>query len=116
MRGDTNITKGFFFTFIKIRIMGIVVNFGLLFDDMSLLLEKRVFLSLLRANSRSLTRVARMEWGQSEGPLVWETPRAILLRRLEGGMGPLKGVTRCAGSASKVYIREYEEKRIGKKR
>ena len=64
--------------------------------------------ALLRANSKSLTRVARMECGQSEGPLAWETPRAILSRRLDGGMGPLKGVTRCAGSASKVYIREYE--------
>jgi hypothetical protein len=42
-RGDTNITKGVFFTFMIIRIMGIVVNFDLLFDDMSLLLEKRVF-------------------------------------------------------------------------
>jgi len=42
-RGYTNITKGLFFT-MKIRIMGTVVNFDLLFDNMSLLLEKRVFL------------------------------------------------------------------------
>lgn len=51
----------------------------------------------------SLTRVARREWGQSTGPLACETPRAILSRRLDGGIGPLKGVTRWAGRASRVW-------------
>lgn len=57
-----------------------------------------------RARAMSFARVARMECGHSLGPLAWATPRAILSSRLEGGIEPLKGVKRCAGSASKVYI------------
>ena len=47
-----------------------------------------------RASSTILARVARCEWGQSTGPLASATPRAILSNRLEGGTGPLNGVSK----------------------
>ncbi len=56
----------------------------------------------LRASSTILARVARREWGHSMGPFADMTPRAILSRRLDGGTGPLNGVNRCEGRASKV--------------
>jgi len=57
-----------------------------------------------RASSTILARVARCEWGQSAGPLASATPRAILSSRLEGGTGPLNGVSRWDGNASRVWF------------
>ena len=59
-------------------------------------------LARMRASSRSLARVARMEWGHSLGPLACDTPRAILSSRFDGGTGPLNGVSRWDGRASSV--------------
>jgi hypothetical protein len=67
-----------------------------------------------RASSISFTRVARMEWGQSTGPLAFDTPRAILSSRFEGGMGPLNGVRRCAGRASRVWHAIGDEMKLKK--
>jgi hypothetical protein len=64
-----------------------------------------VSLARMRASSTSFARVARMEWGQSTGPFALETPRAILSSRFDGGTGPLNGVSRCAGRASRVLER-----------
>ena len=71
-----------------------------------------------RASSTILARVPRWEWGQSTGPLASATPRAILSNRLEGGTGPLNGVSRWDGNASKVCLtrgeREKEIRKWGK--
>jgi hypothetical protein len=58
----------------------------------------------MRASSRSLARVARIECGHSLGPLAFETPRAILSSRFYGGTGPLNGVSRWEGRASSVWL------------
>ena len=55
-------------------------------------------------------RVARMECGQSLGPLAASIPRAILSSRLDGGTDPLKGVMRCAGRASSVWNKDERGK------
>ena len=64
--------------------------------------SSREFLARARASSTILARVARMECIHP-APFASETPRASLSRRFEGGTGPLKGVSKCEGKASRVY-------------
>lgn len=65
-----------------------------------------------RASSTILARVARVECCQSL-PFASATPRAILSRRFEGGTGPLKGVSRCEGNASRVCKLRTQSKARG---